>query len=106
MKQYFELCIDETGRNTPKEEAHRFNTIIEHFDDLEKVKEYLIDRYDKIPNGRKKVFVDTKDGETKIVGFLHSFWNQDYSHNSKKWFQTDWICIGKVEETRTPIINL
>jgi hypothetical protein len=95
---YYKLVISETGRNFLKEEPHIFNEIIEMFSKKEDIDLYLLDRYGKKPNGRKKIYVDTKDGKPKVVGFLHSFWNQDVSHNSKKWYQTDWICVSEVNE--------
>jgi hypothetical protein len=86
MKQ-FVLDIVETGREHLKVPAESFNRIIERFETKEELKTYLIERYGKIPRGKRKVYV----GNNKVVGFLYSFWNQDVSHNSHKWFQTDWI---------------
>ena len=95
---YYKLQIEETGRNSLKEQVSFFNTIIEEFSELSEVKNYLAERYGKIPKGKNKVYQDTKQGESLEVGFLHSFWNQDVSHNSKSWFQTDWISISEVTE--------
>jgi hypothetical protein len=36
-------------------------------------------------------------------GFLHSFWNDDCSHDSKKWYQTDWITFWEQETQRNYI---
>ena len=95
---YYKLQIDETGRNSLKEQSSFFNTIIEKFSEISEVKDYLAERYGKIPKGRNKIYQDTKQGETLKVGFLHSFWNQDISHNSKSWFQTDRVSIFEVNE--------
>ena len=95
---YYKLQINETGRNSLKEQASFFNTIIEKFGGLPEVKNYLEERYGKLPKGKNKVYQDTKQGETLEIGFTHSFWNQDISHNSKSWFQTDWISIFEVNE--------
>lgn len=98
----YQITIDETGRNTPKDDASLFDTITETVSTLEDVKAFLINHYGKLPNGRKKIYQDTKDGTPVEVGFLHSFWNSDISHNSKAWFQTDWITINHVK--KTPIL--
>lgn len=93
--EYFELEIDETGRNTLKDKPSRFNTIEKTFPTLEKVKEYLVNRYGKMPQGKSKIYVGDKT--PIVVGFSHSFWSSDVSHNSKSWYQTDWICISKIK---------
>jgi len=98
----FKLIINETGRNSLKEEASLFNTIDESFIELEELKNYLVVRYGKIPKGKNKIYQDNKEGKSQEVGFLHSFWNRDISHNSKNWYQTDWI---EVRETASkPIL--
>ena len=98
----YQLIISETGRNSLKEEANLFNTIDESFTDLEELKNYITDRYGKLPKGRNKIFIDDKEGKAQEIGFLYSFWNSDISHNSKAWFQTDWI---EVRETASkPIL--
>lgn len=95
---YYKLQIDETGRNSLKEIPSFFNTHIEKFNELSEVKTFLTDRYGKMPRGKNKIYRDTKQGRTLEIGFTHSFWNQDISHNSKSWFQTDWISISEVTE--------
>lgn len=87
----FELEITETGRGSLKEEPSTFNRITESFLTLNELKEYLIERYGKMPNGKKKVYTGK---EPKVIGFLHSFWNQDISHMTPKWYQTDWIVFS------------
>lgn len=86
-----ELIISETGRGSLKDEPSLFNKICECFETKEELKQYLIDRYGKMPNGKHKVYVDKKSGGAEQVGFLHSFWNKDWSHNTPSWYQTDWI---------------
>lgn len=94
------LIIHETGRNFLAEPACCFNVIRETFENKNQLKDYLIDRYGKIPKGKKKIYTGNPP---KIIGFLHSFWNQDVSHASKKWYQTDWIEIYQEETIRTPL---
>ena len=92
-----QIIISETGRNSLKDNPSLFNTETETVNTIEEVKEFLSDRYGKMPNGRKKIYRDKKDGSVQTVGFLHSFWNKDCSHNTKHWYQTDWIEIIEVE---------
>jgi hypothetical protein len=102
MKTY-EIEIMETGRNHLRDKPCLFNTLREEFASLEKVRGFFLDRYGRIPNRRNKVYVDTKDGETKEVGFTYSYWNRDISHNSKHWYQTDWVTVFGID--REPITN-
>lgn len=98
---YYKLTIDETSRNTLKDEdAQRFNKDVQTFKTLEEVKQAIIDKYGKIPERKisNTIYNDSKPGEPIIVGFLHSFWNKDYSHNSKSWYQTDWVTVTEVTE--------
>ena len=102
-REYFEIRIDETARNSLKEEANLFHEEVKRFKTVEEVKEYLIDRYGKLPNRRNKIYQDSNEGKHIEIGFTHSFWNKDISHNSKSWYQTDWVEICKVNEDRKPI---
>jgi len=104
MKSQFVLAITETGRENLKVPPQSFNLILKEFETKEKLKEYLIERYGKIPKGRKKIYRDRENTMglvTDEVGFLHSFWSQDISHNSKKWYQTDWIEFYIEKKKRT-----
>ena len=97
--QYIKIEITETARDNLNAEPYRCSDkITEEFKDMEELKEFLIDRYGRVPNGRNKIYCDTSDGSQE-VGFLYSFWNKDWSHNSKSWYQTDWISIMDVSET-------
>ena len=94
----YQLQITETGSERPTghlENATIFNDIFEDFETIEAAREYLIDRYGKMPRGCKKIYVDSAEG-AKVVGFLHSFWNKDYSHDTKNWFQTDWVSLQSI----------
>jgi hypothetical protein len=85
------LHITETGRQTLKEQATRYSDVRETFETIDQLRNFLIERYGVIPKGTHKIYRDRLSGDAAIVGFLHSFWNQDISHSSKKWYQTDWI---------------
>ena len=94
-----EVRITETARPSLGEKPYFMNALSERFDTIEEVERFLTERYGKLPKGRNKVYVENKDGSTEEVGFTHSFWNRDVSHDSKPWFQTDWIMIVDVVET-------
>lgn len=94
-----------TGRNSLKEKPYGIKEIIEYVDSIEKAQEFLTGRYGKLPKGRNKIYVDNKDGNTEVVGFTHSFWNDDISHVPVvSWFQTDWITAVYVVETPVNIL--
>ena len=92
--EYYKLQIDETSDNS------LFNPITESFSKIEEVKQHLIDRYGKMPKGKNKVYIDGKDGKSIQIGFTHTFWNRDISHDTKNWRQTDWIVVTKVIEEK------
>ncbi len=103
-KTYFKIVIDETACDSPKDTnvSTRFNQIVEKANSIEEVEEVLKERYGKVisksTREKRGVYVDKKDGGAERVGFLYSFWNKDWSLNSKNWFQTDWITISEVTE--------
>jgi hypothetical protein len=101
---YYKLVIDETARDCLNDTPHMFHQVVEKFGSIEEVKQHLVERYGKMPKGRSIVFIDTKEGGSEVVGFTHSYWNKDVSHNSKSWFQTDWIEVMEVEEKTILII--
>ena len=95
---YLKLRICETASNKPGSENRRLSKIIEVFETLDELKEFLTDRYEKMPLGKRKIYIDGSANTPVQVGFLHSFWNKDWSCKSKSWFQTDWITITSVTE--------
>ena len=99
----FELIITQTGRqNLKQKRSELIDEIVKEFNTIEEVKAFLIEHYGKMPQGRSKIYKEKKDGTPDVqVGFSHSFWTYDISHNSSKWYQTDWIEIAKL--TREPI---
>jgi hypothetical protein len=96
---YYKVTIDETGRDSLRDEAAKFNQVIETFKTVDEAKAYLTERYGTIPKRTHSttIYVDFTDG-AKPVGFLHSYWNKDISHNSKSWYQTDWVSVTEVNE--------
>jgi hypothetical protein len=98
IKTYLKIKITETARNNPKKDVDQdkvFNHIEHNCNDIHFVKDYLTDHYGKMPSMKKKIYYDP---DAEVIGFIHSFWNRDISHNSKAWWQTDWVCITKVTE--------
>ena len=102
MKTY-ELKISETGRANLRDTPHLFNIIRETFPVLSDIREYLLERYGRIPNRRNRVYIDTESGQAQEVGFTYSYWNNDISHPGPAWFQTDWVEIYNVN--KTPVTN-
>lgn len=90
--------ITETGRGSLNKEASIFNWFERDFSKKEEVIDFLKERYGKVPKGKNKIYIGAQDSPIE-VGFTHSYWNEDISHNSDKWFQTDWIEIYNVELT-------
>ena len=128
-QEFYEIDIEETGVNSPKAIPNNgygycFNKISKRFSTLEEAREYLKERYGKLPKGEERFFINknagsrffiNKDAESRFFnnndaesGFQYSFWNQDISHGSKKWFQTDFISVSKVrmENSRSLIDEL
>jgi len=101
--EYYEITISETARDNLKQSPYFFNREIIRCTSINEVREKLSKKYGNIPKGRTKVYRDRPNGESIEIGITHSFWNRDFSHNSKPWYQTDWIEIEKVTEKREPI---
>ena len=97
MKKY-KLTIDETGRGCLKDRPERFNKVVEYFATLDEAKQFITERYGKLPKRHKQSTIYV-DGSTDPIGFVRSYWTKDLSHNSPSWYQTDWVCVAKVSET-------
>ena len=98
MIQY-QLSIATVYQNSPADESDYGGEETLRFISMADLKQELMKRYpDRDIKGllnKKKVYVD-RDGETQHIGFTISFWNKDISHNSKSWWQTDWVNIEKL----------
>lgn len=99
------ITIKSVGRNSLKGEGDLFVVFRETVADVKEAREFLTERYGKMPGGRNKVYIDDKNGNTKMIGFTHSFWNKDWSHDGKSWYQTDWIETVRVVETPVNILS-
>lgn len=97
----YRATIDETACDCPakRDETVRMGRISLEADSLDELWAKILEHYGMQSRPRihdsNSVFIDTKEG-TKRVGFLRSYWNRDYSHNSKAWWQTDWITFETV----------
>jgi hypothetical protein len=91
MAQSFELEISETGCNSPKDEPRFFNSIHKSFKTIDELKTFMVERYGRIPGGKRKIYRDHKDGQSIEVGFIHSYWVDNYDKPHHKYFQSDWI---------------
>ena len=96
ISTYIKVEIDETTRNRTDEEPIRGYTLKEKFKTLEEVKEFMIDRYGRVPGGRRKIYRDTPNGAV-VVGFLYTFWNRE-TPRDKAYLQTDWVSVTEVRE--------
>jgi hypothetical protein len=97
----FRLIIDETARDTPKEESHLFNRIVKKFQTRAEADKFLFYRYGKKirKTSQNGIYHDTINGGNKRIGSIYSYWNKNYSHNSNSWYQTDWIVLEQRETT-------
>ena len=100
--EYFEVTIDEMGKNRPQDkEEELFNIIVKRFKAIQEAVDFLEERYGKLPKRLRTEMLLCSDAEPdKNIGFIKRYWNKDISHNSKSWFQIDAITIEKVEEVR------
>lgn len=93
---YIKVSIGETTRTTPNAEPVYNQRHISTFATIEEVKDFLVERYGRIPGGRKKIYIDTPGGAEE-VGFVHSFWTREPGEPSE--YRTDWIEISDIQET-------
>ena len=94
---YIELEVVKTSKDIGSKDDYRgFDNSIEKFKGIKEAKEWLQEEYD----GRKRVemYRDNKDGTARQTGWIYCFKNKDISHNSKWWYQQDWISAYTVEK--------
>ena len=97
--------INETSRNSLKEKPCFFNETVKYFENKHDMYNFLIDRYGIFPKGKHKIYIDDLNGKPKEVGFLHSYWNRDCFHDSKAWYQTDWVEVCEMTEKNVDLIK-
>ena len=85
-----------------KESFTSFDSEQKQFGNIKEAKQWLKETYGKCK--KQKMFVDTKKGEAKHVGYIYCFRNADLSHYSiNKWYQQDWVEIIEVNYNRITI---
>ncbi len=77
-----------------KEGYSTFNTSHEDFMSMAQARTFLKEKYGKCK--RSKMYIDSKNGESVHVGYIYGFINRDISHDTKPWYQQDWVSIYEV----------
>ena len=79
----------------PKDQWQRFDDEIKNFASLKDAKEWIKETYGK--SKRVPMYIATKDGQSKKIGYVIGFRNADWSHAPvEKWLQQDWIEFREV----------
>lgn len=92
---YLEIRITKTGRSSMKEKSEIFDTESHQFNTIEEIEKYLKEEY---PNLKGKYINKSINNKSIKIGKKYSFWNQDISHMSPKFYQEDFVEILKIEE--------
>lgn len=92
-----QLFIVNTGKGySPKDDWRRFDSQTKNFANLKDAKEFLKETYGRCK--RVPMFVDTKDGKPKKVGWVFGFRNSGWGSGSQdKWIQQDWVEFREVK---------
>jgi hypothetical protein len=92
-----ELQITMTGKGYGKKDEWRsFNQQKKRFATLEEAHIWIKETYGKAK--RVPMYVDTKTGVARKVGYVIGFRNADLSHYPvEKWIQQDWIEFMEVK---------
>jgi len=98
MIKYYVINIDETAKpvGNSQEGFSIFNQYQESFKTLQEAKDYLKEKYQG--HKKQKMFCDDKEGNAKQIGWIYSFKNSDISHDSKPWYQQDWVSITERQD--------
>ena len=95
MNKYYKLNIVKTGKdiNNKKDNVYTmFDDENLEFETLEDVKNELKERYGNCK--RIYCYMDDKEGNPKKIGYIYCFKNKDISHDSKWWYEQDWVNIN------------
>lgn len=93
----YKVNITKQGRSSMKGIPETFDKEVLVLPSIKKVQSVLKERYGERWNVGQPVYQDTKKGAVR-TGLIKSYWNKDWSHDTNKWFQTDWITLSKVSE--------
>ena len=99
MAWTYEMVVTQTGKSHMRDRYQIFHEGVEYFQTKREVRNALRERY-KTRFGRpmrgSPMYRDI-EGKPKRVGRIYGYWNKDISHNSKPWFQQDWVEIRKIK---------
>jgi hypothetical protein len=103
MKTEIHLCLTQCGASRPGAEMSVYHEVDKAFPSVEEALAYLkeyygIEKPKRLHDGNS-IFVDT-DGAPRRIGFLVRRWNSDVSHNSKAWWEENWVSFRAMTETR------
>lgn len=92
--------LSQVGSAAPGKPGSIYNQQTREFPDMDAALLWLEQDYGitkpKRLQDSNSVFVDTPAG-TRRVGFTVSRWNSDVSHNSKKWWETNWVSFEQFQ---------
>jgi hypothetical protein len=95
--RYYRIDITLTGK--PMGRTDEKYSIFDHrtrsFATLNQAREFLTGTYGNCK--RVKMYI----GEGRHIGFIYCFINKDISHDSKPWYQQDWVEVSQVDEETT-----
>lgn len=93
-----QINIVMTGKGySPKDKFRGMGERTEYFGDMKEAREFIKETYGKCK--RVPMYVDTKEGKTKKIGYVFGFHNEDVSHSPvEKWIQQDWVSFNEVKE--------
>jgi hypothetical protein len=91
-----QLKIVKTGKGYGKNEKwSRFDDELKTFASIKDAKDWIKETYGR--SKRAPMFIDTKDGQSKKIGYVIGFRNADLSHYPvNHWIQQDWIEFREV----------
>ena|SRR5258708_35617139 len=95
--KYYEVLTTNTAKPIGRtDESYTiFDVQKKQFASLPEVSKYLAETYGDCK--RQTMFIDTKQGIAKQAGWVYCFKNNDISHNSKPWYQQDWVEVREIK---------
>ena len=102
MTKYYEVLVTMTGKTigdkSPKGEGYAiFHQETKRFITIRQAREWIQAEYNN--KKKEKMYVDGKNEQVQQIGWIYCFKNSDMSHNSKPWYQQDWIEIKEIKAT-------
>lgn len=95
--EYYEVKINRTSKPIGSKEPYsQSDNETKYFKTKEEADKFLKETYGK--SKKQSMYIDKKDGTGgEKVGNIYGFKNKDWSHNSKSWYQQDWVEIRKIK---------